>query len=179
MTKVFVGGITPEGERLVNMYLEKFMPDAVIEPLKAAGIRGRIKNHAKRPDVALVIIDESLYEQCRDVASDVLAMPKVHKYVNDEGLKQFLISKFGVIEGVDTDSSTPIGDNVEIKQSVSSNRVDESLDFGDISEESSDESFSAEYVNKLRMELEQSQLLVRNLSEQLQGSSTENKNLAR
>lgn len=173
MSKVFVGGITPEGERLVNMYLEKFMPDAVIEPLKAAGIRGRIKNHAKRPDVALVIIDESLYEQCRDVASDVLAMPKVHKYVNDEGLKQFLISKFGVIKGVDTGSSTPIGDNVEIKQSVSSNRVDESLDFGDISEESSDESFSAEYVNKLRMELEQSQLLVRNLSEQLQGGGTE------
>ena len=108
MFKVFVGGISPEGEHLLTTYLNVFMPDAVIEPLKAVGIKGKMKNHAKRQDVALVIIDESLYQACVGVADDVLALPKVHKYVDDDGLNQFLISKFGRLDGVDTQESAVI-----------------------------------------------------------------------
>lgn len=100
MYKVFVGGISPEGEHLLTTYLNVFMPDAVIEPLKAVGIKGKMKNHAKRQDVALVILDESLYQACVGVADDVLSLPKVHKYTDDESLNQFLISKFGKLDGV-------------------------------------------------------------------------------
>mgnify|MGYP004682862971 CR=1 FL=1 len=62
--KVFVGNISPEGEHILTTYLNVFMPDAVIEPLKPAGIKGKMKNHATRQDVALVILDESLYQSC-------------------------------------------------------------------------------------------------------------------
>lgn len=97
MSKIFVGNITSEAEKLLNKYLDKFIPDAVIEPLKAAGIRGKIKNHAKRSEVILVILDETLFDMCKGVADDVLSLPKVHKYVSDEGLKEFLEKKFGVL----------------------------------------------------------------------------------
>ena len=98
MSKIFVGNITSEAEKLLNKYLDKFIPDAVIEPLKAAGIRGKIKNHAKRSEVIIVILDETLFDMCKGVADDVLSLPKVHKYVSDEGLKEFLEKKFGVLD---------------------------------------------------------------------------------
>ena len=66
MSKVFVGNITSNSERLLNEYLSKFMPDAVVEPLKVAGIITRIKNHAVKPDVVLVILDEALYNNVQE-----------------------------------------------------------------------------------------------------------------
>lgn len=98
MYKVLVGGISPEGEHLLTSYLEKFMPDTQIEPLKAAGIKGRMKNHATRQDVLLVILDDMLWDACVGVVDAVLALPKVHKYESDEGLKEFLVSKFGPLD---------------------------------------------------------------------------------
>lgn len=117
MFKVFVGGISPEGEHLLTTYLNVFMPDAVIEPLKAVGIKGKMKNHAKRQDVALVIIDESLYQACVGVADDVLSLPKVHKYTDDESLNQFLISKFGRLDGVDVNESSVIPPDILMNSS--------------------------------------------------------------
>lgn len=114
--KVFVGNISPEGENLLTTYLNVFMPDAIIEPLKPAGIKGKMKNHAVRQDVALVIIDESLYQACVGVLDDVLALPKVHKYVDDDGLNQFLISKFGRLDGVDTSQSATVPPDVLMGQ---------------------------------------------------------------
>lgn len=106
--KVFVGNISPEGEHILTTYLNVFMPDAIIEPLKPAGIKGKMKNHATRNDVALVILDESLYQSCVGVLDKVLALPKVHKYIDDDGLNQFLISKFGRLDGVvDTEPTVP------------------------------------------------------------------------
>lgn len=119
MYTVFVGGISPEGEHLLNTYLKVFMPDAKIEPLKAVGIKGKMKNHAKRQDVALVIIDESLYQACVGVADDVLALPKVHKYTDDESLNQFLISKFGRLDGVDVSESNTVIPPDELMQQQS------------------------------------------------------------
>lgn len=106
--KVFVGNISPEGEHILTTYLNVFMPDAVIEPLKPAGIKSKMKNHAIRQDVALVILDESLYQSCVGVLDNILALPKVHKYTDDDGLNQFLISKFGRLDGVvDTSPTVP------------------------------------------------------------------------
>lgn len=100
MSKVFIGNVSADAERLISKYLNKFMPDAVIEPLKAAGIKAKIKNHAKRPEVVLVIIDETFYNMCKGVADDVLSLPKVHKYVSDSGLQDFLVEKFGVLDDI-------------------------------------------------------------------------------
>lgn len=108
MFKVFVGSISPEGEHLLTTYLNVFMPDAIIEPLKPVGIKGKMKNHAKRQDVALVILDESLYEDCKGVVDDVLSLPKVHIYKDDDSLNQFLISKFGRLDGVSSNETTTV-----------------------------------------------------------------------
>ena len=108
MFKIFVGSISPEGEHLLTTYLNVFMPDAVIEPLKPVGIKGKMKNHAKRQDVALVILDESLYEDCKGVVDDVLSLPKVHIYKNDDSLNQFLISKFGRLDGISTNETATV-----------------------------------------------------------------------
>lgn len=107
MYKVLVGAISPEGEHLLTSYLEKFMPDAQVEPLKAAGIKGRMKNHATRQDVLLVILDESLWNACVGVVDTVLSLPKVHKYVSDDGLKSFLVSKFGPLDDVGDTGTIP------------------------------------------------------------------------
>lgn len=98
MSRVFAGGVSQEGLALISSYLNKYMPDAEIEQLPVAGIKGRIKNQGKRPDVALIILDSSLYQQCVGVADDVLSLPKVLKYEDDESLRQFLIEKFGVVD---------------------------------------------------------------------------------
>ena len=47
MSKILVGGISEESNRLLNIYIDKFMPDVTVEPLRAARIKGKIKNHAK------------------------------------------------------------------------------------------------------------------------------------
>lgn len=108
MYKVLVGSISPESEQLLSAYLEKFMPGTDIEPLKAVGIKGRMKNHAKRQDVLLVILDEMLWDACSGVVDDVLALPKVHKYQSDEGLREFLTTKFGPLEeAADTGTIPP------------------------------------------------------------------------
>lgn len=120
MSKVFVGGITPEGEAVLNKYLDKYAPDASIEPLKPIGIRGKIKNHAKRANVILVILDESLYETCEDACGDVLKMPKVHKYVSDAGLEEFLRNRFGVLDDSPSSPSIPegSGNDIEIQKPI-------------------------------------------------------------
>lgn len=96
MSKVFAGGVSQDGLALIRSYLSKYMPDAEIEELPVVGIKGKVRNQGKRPDVALIILDSSLYQQCVGVADDVLSLPKVHKYEDDDSLKQFLIEKFGV-----------------------------------------------------------------------------------
>lgn len=121
--KVFVGNISPEGEHILTTYLNVFMPDAVIEPLKPAGIKSKMKNHATRQDVALVILDESLYQSCVGVLDNVLALPKVHKYIDDDGLNQFLISKFGRLDGV-VDSEPTVPPDVLMGKDTSESKED-------------------------------------------------------
>ena len=95
MSTVFIGGLPPEGETLLARYLKQYLPDASMEYLKAAGIKGRIKNFGKSSDVLLIIIEESMYNLCSSVAQEVLELPKVHKYTSVDKLNEFLISKFG------------------------------------------------------------------------------------
>lgn len=99
--KVYIGGVSPQGEQLITKYLEAFAPDAELLPIKASGIKGMMKTKAPRPDVLLVIIEDSLAQLCEDVASETLALPKVHRYMSDDDLKDFLITKFGKLEGVE------------------------------------------------------------------------------
>lgn len=161
MSKIFVGNVTSEGDRLIHLYLDKFMPDAVVEPLRASGIRTKMRIQAKRPDVALVIIDEALYQTCEGVADETLRMPKVYKYIDDAGLQLFLESKFGKIDitpikSEDAKSKEPDGGNIV---------TSEPLDFG--YEVCSGYDSSAE-LEATKRELEQSKLLVKSLTQQLQ-----------
>lgn len=172
MQKVLVGSVSPEGERLLQAYIDAFIPDAVVEPLKSVGIKGKMKNHASKADVILVIIDETLYQSCVGFVDDVLAMSKVHKYINDDGLKQFLISKFGMLDGSGGSCIPPdqlmasnflkgskedtlapdmvysVGDEEDLSISAS---VDESVELED-----------------LRAKLATSEMLVRNLQSRLE-----------
>lgn len=108
MYRVLVGGISPEGEHLLTAYLEKFMRDDFqIEPLKAAGIKGRMRNHAPRQDVLLVILDDLLWDACVGVVDSSLQLPKVHKYESDDGLREFLASKFGPLDDLDAPGVVP------------------------------------------------------------------------
>ena len=121
MSKVFVGGVSQEGLALIKSYLDKYMPDAEIEELPVVGIKGKVRNQGKRPDVALIILDTSLYQQCVGVADDVLSLPKVHKYEDDDSLKQFLMDKFGVeLESEKTNTG-----NIEVSGESDSSLKDE------------------------------------------------------
>lgn len=184
-SKIYIGSISPEGEHLLNAYLSKFMPDAEVEPLKPAGIKGKMKNRASRSEVALVIIDESLWRLCEGVVDDVLAMKKVHKYVNDDGLKQFLIQKFGVVD-IFADSGAIVPENYidapdlpelasDSHSFVPSDNIVHTVDDEDMSMgySSSDdtEDISAvrdsEVIAELKDKLARSEMLVRNLTQQL------------
>lgn len=121
MSKVFVGGVSQDGLALVKSYLDKYMPDAEIEELPVVGIKGKVRNQGKRPDVALIILDSSLYQQCVGVADDVLSLPKVHKYEDDDSLKQFLLEKFGV----SLEESTDTVEVVEVSSGDDSSLRDE------------------------------------------------------
>lgn len=206
--KVFVGNISPEGEHILTTYLSVFMPDAVIEPLKPAGIKGKMKNHAVRQDVALVILDESLYQSCVGVLDNILALPKVHKYVDDDGLNQFLISKFGRLDGVvDTEPTIPpdvlmgedtseskedayIPNNTEIfdkpsttlppDQLVASNTgivhsiEDDEFDNLSVATDTPSEVESNDaIINELKDKLARSDMMVRNLTLQLQDKASD------
>lgn len=103
MATVLVGGVSPEGERLIQSYLDYFMPNAEIVALKPVGIKGKVKNQGSRADTVMIILDEDLYSQCVGIADSVLNNPKTHRYTDDAGLKQFLISKFGKLDDSETD----------------------------------------------------------------------------
>lgn len=128
VNKVFVGGISPEGEHLLTTYINAFVPDAQLEPLRPAGIKGKIKNQASKADVLMVIIDDSLYQQCEGVADDVLKLPKVHRYVDDDGLQQFLIQKFGRLDGID-ETDTVIPPDVLMQQQEEPETAEEDNDY--------------------------------------------------
>lgn len=186
MSKIIIGNVTSEGDRLIHKYLEKFMPDAVVEPLKASGIKSKLKMNAKRPDVAFIIIDEPLYQQCAGTIDDVLKLPKVHKYTTDSSLKEFLISKFGVIDDIE---EKPVVQEVHTTEPVKEPEkevVQEStpvstvvteatgmdLDFGSMGAFGGMQTSvsSDEEIERLNKELEQSKMLVKNLTRQLQNA---------
>lgn len=171
MSKVLVSCISPAGEALLNAYLNKFMPDAEIEPLKSFGIKGKMKTYAKRAEVALVIIDEIMYADCVGVADEVLSLPKVHKYVNDDGLKQFLISKFGRLDSMDKCEVDGVScHNSDIALAVTDDM--DNLAFGDELSHAHD---TEDMLKDLKEELSQKQVIINNLELQLR-EANQNKN---
>lgn len=171
VSTVLVGGISPEGEHILNSYLNKFLPDAKVEPLKSVGIKGTMINKASRPDVLLVIIDESLWLACESVAGDILKLDKVHKYTNDDNLTQYLISRFGKLD--DTDTVTDSKSLVDDSSSSSYATVEDDHESMIIEEQN--ETNNEDYENKiseLQDKLAQSEMLVKNLTLQLADSKS-------
>lgn len=183
MSKILVGGISEEGNRLLNMYIDKFLPNVTIEPLRAAGIKGKIKNHAKRPDVMFVIIEDALYQMCVGVADEVLSLPKVHRYVDDDGLKQFLIAKFGRLDdsvdsmdvqnkAMETGSTLPVSDvdtTPSFSQPMQSQIVED-----DFNESFTIHEDNSEVEKNLRAELSTRDMIIENLKRQIEELMSEN-----
>lgn len=159
MSRVFVGDISVEASRLLSKYLDKYMPDAVIEPLKTTGIKGKIKNHATRSDVVLVILSENLFDMCLGVADNVLSLPKVHKYVSDAGFKEFLEKKFGVLDNsVESEVITDDFDDLTVSDN----------------DETPDDNDKDEVIRKLNDELIVCNTLIRNLEAQIEEKTADN-----
>ena len=174
MSRVLVGGITPEGENLLTQYLNAFAPDTEIVPLKSVGLVTKLNNQGIRPEVLLIIIDETLYQNCKERCEKVLNMPKVHKYVNDDGLKQFLISKFGKLDGVSSSGVLPPDKLMESNLVSSVVEEEDNLSVGNM--EQSNEVLTQEaeaQITELKDKLAQSEMLVRNLTQQLQENNSE------
>lgn len=168
MSKILVGGISEESNRLLNIYIDKFMPDVTVEPLRAAGIKGKIKNHAKRSEVIMVIIEDALYQQCVGVADEVLCLPKVHRYIDDDGLKQFLISKFGKLDSDSTSSTDAEAMGVNFPLPSSSNKLDYvSVNDDDSSSLIINQEKSDDIEKKLRVEISTRDAIIENLKNQI------------
>lgn len=95
MSKVLSGGLSPNGERILQSYLSRYLPDATIENVKPVGLKGKLKMNIPKAEVTLVIIEAGMYQDAAEAVGDLLSMPKVHKYTSDDGLEEFLRSKFG------------------------------------------------------------------------------------
>lgn len=150
MSRVFVGEVSPTGLTLIETFLNKYDPTAKIEPLGRSGVKGKVKNHGSRADVLLIIIDDANYELCKPVAGAVLEMSKTHRYVNDTELEKFLVRMFGELDSNTSELSViePITTEVEL----ASNK---------------------EELNDLQEKLSQANLLIKNLTEQLENKDSD------
>lgn len=159
---IYVGNISTQSEFILNKYIDRYMPGATVEPLQPVGLRTRMKNKVPRPDVIMVILEDALYQSCVGVADDVLAMPKVHRYENDEGLKNYLIRRFGKLD--DTDICAYVEPEVE--------SADVEENFTGIKESFEDES----ELKRLRSLLAQREVVVEQLTAQINelGASADN-----
>ncbi len=165
--KILVGNISTGAEYMLNAYIQKYAQGAEIVPLGAVGIKGRVKRETPNPQVLLVILDTTAYQECASVESlkSILDNPKVHKYTDEDSFKQFLISKFGVLD--DSDVSNGVS-----SAGLGNNAIADDDDFSiGMTDTSSDTAKEAE-IESLRDELAQQQMLVRNLTLQLK--ETEN-----
>lgn len=168
-TVVYMGAISPEGEHILRTYLNHFMPDTEILTLKPVGVRGTMKNKVSRPDTVLAILDDSLYSQCEGFCDDVLSLPKVYLYQNDDDFKTFLIKWFGRLE------DSEFGTTETIESSSSYSIIDDDLNFGSSAPKSamqnsvSDEELREKEneIESLKVKLSQSELMVHNLELQL------------
>ena len=104
---IYVGGIPTSGMTLLSEYTNKFFPDDSIEDLSGkTGIRGILRNLGKRANVKLIVISSDIYESSYSAAKQTLNMQKTHKYVDDDGLRSFLISLFDDIDA--PENPTPV-----------------------------------------------------------------------
>lgn len=171
--RIMVGGISPAGDHLLRLYLDKFVDDYLILPLSNAGIKSKIRNTSGKPDVLLVILDESQYNACLGVASEQLKDPKVHKYTTDAGLLQFLIQKFGVDLSTDTPATLP-PDKLVAPQTLLGVVHTVSADEEELvlTETATTEVTDAE-VQELKDKIAENEVLIRNLTRQLEDGSND------
>lgn len=157
MNKILCGGISPESEVLLTKYLNHFISDYTIEPLSLAGIRGKMKREAVKPDCIMAILDIDLYSACESTCKDILALPKVHKYVDEDGFAKYLESLFGVLdEAVSSDDG--VGTHGILHEVE-----DDSEDFNLTEEEVKEEDTRDEVIQQLREKLTQAELSAKNL----------------
>lgn len=173
-SKVLVGMIPPEAEHILKSYLTHFLPDAEIEPLKSVGIKGTMKLKAVRADVIMVILDESLYSACVGTVDDILKLDKVHKYLNDDGLTQYLISRFGKLDGGVTSNSTPTESTLSSGyQTITEDEQPMTVATSNVAEPIETNDKSDAKIVELQDKLAQSEMLVKNLTAQLKDSQNE------
>lgn len=167
MNKVMCGGISPEAEVLMTKYLNHFIPDYTIEPISSMGIRGKMKRDAVKPDCIMVILDNDLYESCESTCSDVLKLPKIHRYTDDASFADFLAGMFGKLEeGVgNSEGAGTHGLLHEVE--------DEDENFNLTEEEAEEEDNRDEVIQQLREKLAQSELAVKNLQEKSKDNDDE------
>lgn len=181
MDKVLVGAITSTAEVMLRKYLDAFMPDVEIKPLSVVGIKSTLKNRGARADTVLIILDENLWLAAAGVCDDVLSMSKVHKYVTDDGLSEFLISKFGRLD--DALIGTPPPDQLLAQQGGRSSDIistiaDDDTDFGSDFRGMSDVEDTSQEIADLKAKIEADKTIIRNLEQQLRDSGSVSDDIA-
>ena len=180
MMTVLIGGVSPEGEYTIKQYINRFMPEASIEPIKPVGVKGMIKRKGSLPETVLIILEDSLYQKAYEDCKDVLDLPKVHRYTTDQLLKEYLITKFGKLDADAGEESTGVvpPDQLMSQQMPSYVQDDDDLSMG--TEAVSipvDDGRVAELegqVAELTTKLNNSEILIRNLQAQLDDNSDNN-----
>ncbi len=116
--RILIGNIEQSSVQLITDFVEAKVGDVRIDPLTFSALRAKVKTQTMKPDVLLVILDESAYNACADTAGfdEILKSPKLHKYVDRETLKQFLISKFGSLDGASDEPA--VEENTESKLDI-------------------------------------------------------------
>ena len=158
--KILVGDIGQSSIQLIMEYAESKLGDVRLEPLKMSGIRAKIKTQGSRADVALIVLDEMAFNLCNDTVglSNILKLPKVHKYTDKDSLKQFLISKFGRLDG---QSEEPVEEPAEQEPEIDISEMQVSVPVRDDSE-----------IDRLNAVINTKDMIIENLNNQLKEMSS-------
>lgn len=114
---IFICGLPDSAVQILRRYLDVFCKDATIENLKPVAVKGKVKTKGARASVGLIILEASAWESCSKLARSIIELPKCHKYINNDGLEKFLISRLGELPN-DTVVEEPVSDDIELGTSV-------------------------------------------------------------
>ena len=95
---IYIGDIPQSAKAVLREYTEKFFPDEQIEDITdKTGVKGLLRSIGGKSSVKLIVLGKDLYDSCYSAATEVLCLSKVHKYLDNDSLQDFLIDNFGDI----------------------------------------------------------------------------------
>ena len=104
---IYIGDIPQSAKEVLKEYIEKFFPDEQIEDITdRTGVKGLLRSFGGKSTVKLIVLGKDLYDSCYSAATEVLSLSKVHKYLSDEDLRDFLIDNFGDINAPPSKASS-------------------------------------------------------------------------